>query len=122
MPAMLELAWAFVVMLALGAVTATVLVPWQDLLETGQSLMLSSALVGIPLEILYFALLGYLLGRGRRRPKGWQWRSFAYHHELSQRSRWFVLPLFFGGALAFLVSALGIGLVLIAFVAAARQM
>lgn len=119
---MIELFWAFLVLLALGAVTATVLVPWQDLLETGQSLMLSSAAIGIPLEILYFALLGYLLGRGRERPKGWQWRSFAYHHELTPRARLLVMPLFIGGALAFLLSALGIGLVLIAFVAAARQM
>ncbi len=119
---MLELAWAFLVLIGLGAVTATVLVPWQDLLQAGQSLMLSSAAIGIPLEIFYFALLGYLLGRGRTRPKGWQWRSFVHHQELSTRERWFVLPLFFGGALAFLFSALGIGLVLIAFVAAARQM
>ncbi len=119
---MLELAWAFLLILALGAVTATVLVPWQGLLETGQVVMVASAAIGIPLEIIYYAALGFLLGRGRTRPAGWHWRSFAYHKELSPRARLIVLPFFFAGALAFLFAALGIGLVFIAFVAAARQL
>lgn len=118
---MLELAWAFAVMVALGAVTATVLVPWEQLLRAGQSLMLMSAGVGIPLEIVYYAALGILLGRGRERPKGWQWRSFEYHKELSPRGKLVVLPFFFAGAFAFLLSALGIGMVVLGFVAAVRQ-
>jgi len=118
---MLELLWAFLVLVALAAVTATVLVPWEQLLRAGQSLMLVSAGVGIPLEIIYYTALGILLGRGRQRPKGWQWRSFEYHSELSARGRLLVLPFFFAGALAFLLAALGIGMVVLGFVAAVRQ-
>ncbi len=118
---MQELAWASLVLVALGAVTATVLLPWEQLLGAGQSLMLTSAAVGIPLEIVYYAALGILLGYGRERPKGWQWRSFDYHKELSARGKLLVLPFFFAGALAFLLSGLGIGIVVLAFVAAVRQ-
>jgi len=119
---MIELAWAGLLVVALGAVTATILVPWAQLLETGQSLMLSAAALGIPLEVIYFALLWYLLGRGRERPKGWHWRSFEHHHLLSRGERALVLPFFVVGALSFLGMTFGIGLVLVAFIGAARQM
>lgn len=122
MRGMIELAWAGLLVVALGAVTATVLVPWAQLLEAGQSLMLSAAALGIPLEIIYFTLLWFLLGRGGQRPKGWQWRSFEHHHLLSRGEKAVVLPFFIAGALSFLGMTLGIGLVLIAFVGAARQM
>ena len=118
---MLEMLWALLVVVVLAAVTATTLVPWEQLLRLSQSLMLGSAAIGVPLEIIYYAALGYLLGRGRERPKGWQWRSFVYHKELTTTGKWIVLPFFFVGALAFMVSALGILIAIIAFVAAVRQ-
>jgi Kef-type K+ transport system membrane component KefB len=118
---MIELGWTLLVVLVLGAASATVLVPWLALLNAGQSLMLFSAALGIPLELMYYALLGYLLGRGRTRPKGWQWRSFDHHRALSKNERRMVMPLFYAGALAFIVSGIGIAMAVLAFVAAWRQ-
>lgn len=119
--AMMEALWALGLVLALGAVTAVELVAWARLIEIGQALMLTSAAVGIPLEMLYFLLLGRALSGHPQCPQGWYWRSFAHHHLLSRGQRLWVLPWFYLGALGFLGIAMGIGLVLVAFVAAARQ-
>jgi hypothetical protein len=118
---MLEAAWALLVLVVVGAITATVLVPWGQLIEAGQLLMLGAGAVGIPLEILYFALLGIALGRSGGRPKGWYWASFLHHHLLSDRAKKLVLPCFYAGALAFVAIGLGILLVMLGFVAALRQ-
>lgn len=118
---MIEAAWAFAVLVLLAAVTATVLVPWQSLLEIGQGVMLSASAVGIPLEIVYFALLGLALRVNGGAPQGWYWRSFLHHHLLTPSQRRWVLPWFYAGAFAFLCIGLGIVLVVLAFVAAFRQ-
>ena len=118
---MLEALWALALLVVLGAFTATALLPWQDLLETGQAIMLWAGAVGIPLELVYFGLLAWALGRGRERPLGWYWRSFLYHDQLTRLQKRLVLPWFFAGALSFAAIAFGILLVLLAFVAAVRQ-
>src|SRR5213595_1558418 len=99
---MLEAMWAGVVLVLLGAATATVLVPWESLLSFGRGVMLASAAAGIPLELIYFFLLWVALGRAGTRPKGWYLRSFVHHPLLSARARRVVLPPFYLGALAFL--------------------
>jgi hypothetical protein len=116
---MLELLWVGLLVVGLGVVTATALVPAEDLLSAGQALMLGAGALGIPLELAYFGTLAVALGRDA--PTGWYWRSFAHHHLLSPLQRRWVLPWFYAGALAFLGIALGIGLVVMAFVAALRQ-
>src|SRR5687767_12424471 len=118
---MIEAAWALLVLAVVGAITATVLVPWGELIETGQLLMLGAGALGIPLEIVYFVLLGVALGRTGARPKGWYWASFLHHELLSDRARKIVLPWFYAGALAFVGIGLGILLVLLGFFAALRQ-
>ena len=118
---MLEALWAIGVLVILGAVTATALLPWQDLLLTGQAIMLWSGAIGIPLELIYFSLLAWALGRGRARPAGWYWRSFEHHHLLTRWQKRLVLPWFFAGALSFAGIAFGILVVLLAFFAAVRQ-
>jgi hypothetical protein len=115
-----ELLWAGLVLVALGALTATQLFPWYQLVENGNSLMLAAAAIGIPVEGVYFGLLHLALGKVGR-PEGWYWRTFAHHHLLETRQRWLVLPWFYVGALAFLGMTLGIGLVILGFVAAVRQ-
>jgi hypothetical protein len=117
----LEALWALGLLVVLGAVTATALFPWQDLLETGQAIMLWAGAVGIPLELMYFGLLAWALGRSRTPPVGWYWRSFLYHDELTRFQKRLILPWFFAGALSFAAIAFGILLVLLAFVAAVRQ-
>ncbi len=121
MRVMLEAAWALLVLAIVGAITATVLVPWGELIETGRSLMLGAGLIGIPLEIVYFVLLGFALGRTGARPKGWYWASFTHHHLLNDRARYLVLPWFYAGALAFVAIGIGILLVVLGFFAALRQ-
>src|SRR5688572_18527582 len=118
---MLEAVWALLVLAIVGAITATVLVPWGELIELGQALMLGAGAIGIPLEIIYFTLLGIALGRGGNRPKGWYWASFLHHELLSDRARKLVLPWFYAGALAFVAIGFGILLVLLGFFAAVRQ-
>jgi hypothetical protein len=113
--------WAGLVLVALAAVTATVLVPWHALVEAGQGLMLAAATLGIPLELVYFALLGVALGRTGMRPAGWYWASFKHHDLLDDQARRWVMPWFYAGALAFLGIGLGILLVGLGFVAAFRQ-
>jgi hypothetical protein len=118
---MIEAAWAALLLLGVGAITATQLVPWAQLLEAGQTLMLASSAVGIPLEVVYFVLLAIALRAHGPAPAGWYWRSFDHHGQLDARQRRWVLPWFYVGALAFVGVALGIALVLLAFVAAWRQ-
>ena len=67
-----------------------------------------AAAIGIPLQALYFGALGLALTWSGVRPEGWYWRPFAHHHLLSPAQRWLVLPLFWAGAIAFLVILLGI--------------
>ena len=87
----------------------------------GQALMLRSSALGIPLELIYFALLAFALHAHPQFPKGWYWRSFEHHHLLSQSQRRWVLPFFYVGALAFLGIALGIGMVLLGGISALQQ-
>lgn len=93
--------------------------PWLVLLGIGQQVMFGAAAIGIPLELLYFSLLGAVLWHGGGTPRGWYWRSFDHHHLVGPTARWFVLPPFYFGALAFLAMVLGILIVLLALVMAA---
>lgn len=118
---MAELLWAAVIALAFGALAATTLVPWDLLVESGMRLMLGSAAFALPIEAVYFALLWRALRRDRPPPRGWYWRTFDHHHLLDRGQRRYVLPLFYVGAVGFAGISLGIGVVLLGFVAAARQ-
>jgi hypothetical protein len=118
---MAEAGWALGVLLLLGGVTAVEMMGFADLVELGQQIMLGSAALGIPLELAYYALMGLSIGRHPEAGPGWYWRPFMHHRLLSTRARRVVLPLFYLGALAFLGIVVGIVLVLLAFVAAARE-
>src|SRR5690348_14032358 len=98
---MLEAGWAMLVLVAMGAATAVMIVPWSQLLDLGQMIMLAAASVGIPLEVIYFSLLGFALTRSGQKPRGWYWASFNHHHLLTQSARKWVLPWFYAGAFAF---------------------
>lgn len=118
---MQEALWAGLLMLGLCVLAALAMLPWEQVMSAGRTLMLASAAVGLPVELVYFTLLGIALGRTGARPTGWYWRSFAHHHLLSPRARGLVLPWFYLGALAFLGIGLGILIVVLAFVSAIRQ-
>jgi hypothetical protein len=92
-------------LLALGLVSA---LPGVVLVQDGQAVMLAAAALGLPLQALYYALLGGSLTWSGVRPRGWYWRPFAHHHLLSPGQRWLVLPVFWAGALAFVVILLAI--------------
>lgn len=118
---MAEFVWALALLLVLGAVTAARMFAWTDLVELGQALMLRSSAIGIPLEVVYFALLAVILRKHPQSPRGWYWRSFEHHHLLTPAQRRYVLPFFYLGALAFLGIATGIGIVLLGAVSALSQ-
>lgn len=118
---MQELAWVFGLVLLLVGAALINTVPWLALMNLGQTTMLGAAALGIPLELVYFSLLGLALG-GVGRPKGWYWRSFEHHKLLSAAQRRWVLPWFYSGALCFVVIVLGMLLVFLAVVAAAQQL
>ena len=111
-----ELLWVMGLLVLVGAWAAVGLVPGDSLVLGGQYVMLSSAAVGVPLEILYFALLAWALHFNGAAPPGWYWRSFDHHHLLTPLQRRLVLPPFYGGALAFLGIGLGIAIVVLGFV------
>jgi hypothetical protein len=116
-----EVLWVLGMLLALGAFGAVRLVPWSNLLSTGYDLMLDSAALGIPLEIIYFVALPLALRYSGRLPRGWYWKSFEHHHLLGPRQKWLVLPWFFSGALSFLGIVFGIALTVLGMIAAVVQ-
>lgn len=116
-----EILWVVGLLLFIGAISAVQVVPWPMLIESGNDLMLATAAVGIPLEIVYYALLAVALFWGAGLPRGWYWRPFQHHHLLGPRQRWLVLPWFYLGALAFLGIVLGIAVVLLGMLGAAVQ-
>lgn len=97
-------------LVALGLARA---VPALVLVEDGRDLMLAAAAVGIPLQVVYFGLLGACLAWSQRRPAGWFWRPFEHHHLLTPAQRWLVLPVFYAGAIAFVAIVLGISSVVL---------
>lgn len=118
---MAELLWAGLIAVVLAAVAATTLFPWDVLIDAGMSLMLGSAVLAIPIEVVYFGLLWRALRRDGPAPRGWYWRSFEHHHRLDGGQRLRVLPWFYVGAAGFAGISLGISVVLLGFLAAARQ-
>ena len=118
---MAEAAWALLLLLVLGAITAARTFAWGELVELGQALMLRAAAIGIPVELVYFALLALAIRKHPACPKGWYWRSFEHHPLLTRAQRLRVLPFFYLGALSFLGIAIGIGLVLLGALTALQQ-
>jgi hypothetical protein len=118
---MAEVLWVTAMLLLMGAFGAVRLVPWLDILWAGKIMMLGSAGIGVPLEIVYFTTLGAALSWSGRRPAGWYWRPFLHHHLLSPRQKLVVLPWYMTGALAFVGIVLGIGVTVLGMIAAAVQ-
>jgi hypothetical protein len=79
--------------------------------------MLRSAALGIPLEIIYFGLLAWALWANGDAPGGWYQRSFEHHSRLQPWQRFWILPPFYAGALAFFGIVVGIAISLLGFVA-----
>ena len=104
------------ILCGLAALAVAQALPGLVLVEHGQVVMLAAAAVGIPLQIAYFTSLGTVLTAAGVRPAGWYWRPFAHHHLLPPRGRWLVLPLFYMGALAFVVILLAIGVLCLGLV------
>ena len=116
---MQEVLWVIGLVVAVGAYAAIGVVPPFQLVALGQLVMLSAAAIGLPLELLYFALLAWVLHANGKAQRGWYWRSFDHHGALTPAQRPWVLTSFYLGALAFLMTAIGIATVLLGFVAAA---
>lgn len=116
-----EVVWVVAVILLLGAVGAVELVPWVQLVNSGNSLMLDSAAIGIPLELMYFVLLFVALTRSGKRPQGWYWRPFQHHHLLTRPQKVVVLPFYVSGALTFLSIVLGIAVTVLGMIGAVVQ-
>jgi hypothetical protein len=112
-----EAAWVLGLLVVVCGYAAIGLVPGDVLVVSGQAVMLTSAAIGVPLELIYFALLAWALRANGSAPKGWYWRSFAHHHLLTRAQRNVVLPPFYAGALAFIGMSLGIALVVLGFIA-----
>jgi hypothetical protein len=116
-----EVLWVMGMLLALGALGAVRLVAWSTLLSAGYDLMLDSASVGIPTELVYYVALPLALRHSGSLPRGWYWRPFEHHHRLSRLQKAMVLPWFFTGAVGFLGIVLGIGIAVLGMIAAVVQ-
>ncbi|HMI93640.1 MAG TPA: hypothetical protein VK509_19840 [Polyangiales bacterium] len=111
-----EALWVLGLVLLVAAWAVFGLVPGDALVLAGQSVMLGSAALGVPLELAYFALLAWALHHNGVVPHGWYWRSFAHHQLLTKRQRLLVMPPFYAGAFAFLGIGLGIAIVVLGFI------
>jgi hypothetical protein len=116
-----EIVWVVAVMLLLGAVGAVELVPWVQLVNSGNALMLDSAAIGIPLELVYFVMLFVALTHSGKRPQGWYWRPFQHHHLLTRPQKLVVLPFYVTGALTFVSIVLGIAVTVLGMIGAVVQ-
>ncbi len=116
-----EVVWVVGIVLLLGALGLVQVVPWPDLMRAGYDLMLDSAGLGIPLELLYFASLAIALRQSGRLVTGWYWKPFLHHHLLTREQKFLVLPWFITGSLAFLGIVLGIALTVLGMIAAVVQ-
>lgn len=114
---MQEALWVLGIVLAVCALAVARIVPADQLVMFGQQLMLGAAAFGVPLEGLYFSLLAIALHADSDAPSGWYWRSLDHHHRLRPSQRWWVLPPFYLGALAFLGIVLGIAISILGFFA-----
>ena len=108
---MQEIALVLAIVGVLAAVGFADALPAIELIEGGSELMFGAALVGIPLELLYFAALFAALTSSGVRPRGWYWRSFEHHGLLTASQRRWVLPSFYLGALCFVAITIGIAIV-----------
>ena len=117
-----EVLWVMGMLAVIAALGAVKVVAWSTLLGVGYDLMLDSASVGIPTEIVYYVALPLALMYSGQLPAGWYWRPFEHHHRLSTVQKALVLPWFFTGALAFLGIVLGIGVTVLGMIAAIVQM
>lgn len=113
---MLETLWVIGLLLLACAYAVVSAVAGDELVLVGLDVMLASAAVGVPLEVVYFLLLALALHANRHAAKGWYWRSFEHHGSLSHAQRWCILPPFYVGALAFLGIVLGIVICVLGFV------
>jgi hypothetical protein len=114
---MQEALWVLGILLTICALAVAKLVPADQLVSVGQQVMLGAAAFGVPLEVVYFALLAWALHKNGNAPRGWYWRSFEHHHLLQTWQRRVILPPFILGALAFLGIVLGIVISLLGFAA-----
>lgn len=115
---MQETLWVLGMLLAFAGYAAVRTVPADQLLIAGQYVMLGSAALGVPLELLYFGLLAWALHANHDAPRRWYLRSFEHHFRLRPWQRLWILPPFYAGALAFLGIVLGIAISLLGFSAA----
>lgn len=114
---MRETAVALGVLVALSFIAWLLTLPPAAVMLTGQTIMLGGGAVGIPLEAVYYALLGAALYRRSVLPEGWYWRPFEHHHLLRRGEGWLVLPFFWTGLLAFVVCMIGIAVTTVGLVA-----
>jgi hypothetical protein len=115
---MQETLWVLGFLLAAAAYLAATTIAPEQLVIAGQYVMFRAAAFGVPLELLYFALLAWALHANANAPKGWYWRSYEAHPRLRRWQRCWVLPPFYLGALAFLGIVLGIVISIIGFITA----
>lgn len=115
---MQETLWVLGFLLAAAAYVAATTVAPDQLVFAGQYVMFRAAAVGVPLELVYFALLAWALRANHNAPTGWYWRSYESHSLLHQWQRYWIMPPFYLGALAFLGIVLGIVISLLGFVTA----
>lgn len=107
-PPMNEAVLALLVVLALAALGAATLLPWDVLLQAGWALTLIGFVVGVPAGVVYHVLLHRALApRGALEP-GWIWRPIAQHVHLRTHERRPVLLWCRIGAGGFVVIALGL--------------
>jgi hypothetical protein len=116
-----EIVWVVAVVLLLCAIGAVELVPWVQLIDTGNTVMLDSAALGIPLELIYFVALGLALTHTAKRPVGWYWRPFQHHHLLTRAQKLVVFPWYVSGALTFLCIVIGIVITVLGMIGAVVQ-
>lgn len=97
---------AIIVVLTSGASVAVV--PWPWLFVAGLGLTALGFVVGAPTAIVYHVLLYRAIGQRVELPKGWYWSAMPYNEHLLPIQRRLVMTWCYISAAGFVVTVLGI--------------
>jgi hypothetical protein len=107
----LGLVAAVVVVLALGAVVLP-LIPWLTLIQLGAGTIALGLALGVPTGFVYHVKLARTLAARGELPRRWWLAPTSLHEQLRDDERGSVLAWFFAGGAGFVLTILGIALVI----------
>ena len=102
-----------IVAMLLAGLVIVVVLPWTSLLLAGLWTTAFGLVFGVATGAWYHVALGRALGRTQALPPRWWLRPVPLHDRLGARDRRRVLPWFYAGGVGFVVTMVGLALVVL---------